>query len=87
MDKIVKSEFYGFFPLISKLFLQDPPVRLRPGSLYSILQQVSEEFEIDPADRLNYLKEEKKYGNNSFHLNVDITRYVSEHTNYDFNQF
>lgn len=26
-------------------------------SLYSILQKVSEEFEIDPTDMLNYLKE------------------------------
>ncbi len=55
-------------------------------SLYSILQKVSEEFEIHPADMLNYLKE-KKYGNNYFHLNVDITRYANEHTNYDLDQF
>ncbi len=47
---------------------------------------MSEEFEIDPADMLNYLKE-KKYGTNFFHLNVDITRYANEHTNYDLNQF
>jgi hypothetical protein len=54
--------------------------------LYAILQKVSEEFEIDPANMLNYLKE-KKYGNNFFNLNADIARYANEHTNYDLNQF
>ncbi|CAF2928523.1 unnamed protein product [Rotaria sp. Silwood2] len=54
--------------------------------LYSILQKVSKEFEIDPVHMLYYLKE-KKDSNKSFHLNADLAKYVYEHTNYDLKQF
>ncbi|CAF4981254.1 unnamed protein product, partial [Rotaria sp. Silwood1] len=64
----------------SKKLLSEYPL------LYSILQKVSKEFEIDPVHMLNYLKE-KKDPNKSFHVNADLKKYVYEHTNYDLKQF
>ena len=54
--------------------------------LYTILQKVSEECEINSAMMLLYLKK-KKCGNSMFHLNVDITKYAYEHQSYDLNKF
>ncbi|CAF1161594.1 unnamed protein product [Rotaria sp. Silwood1] len=64
----------------SKKLLSEYPL------LYSILQKVSKEFEIDPVHMLNYLKE-KKDPNKSSHVNAELKKYVYEHTNYDLKQF
>ncbi|CAF1430602.1 unnamed protein product [Rotaria sordida] len=73
-------EIYSKRKIDSKKLLSDYPL------LYSILQKVSEEFEIDPVHMLNYLKQEKDL-NKYFHLDVDLTKYAYEHTNYDLKQF
>ncbi len=54
--------------------------------LYSVLQKVSQEFDIDPVNMLHYLKE-KKNTHKVFHRNADLRKYAVGRTNYDLKEF
>ncbi|CAF1466169.1 unnamed protein product [Adineta ricciae] len=72
--------------IFSTLTVGIPHISSNHPTLYMILQKVSREFEIDPVQMLNYLKE-KKFTNRIFHLNIDLRKYAVEHSVYDLKEF